>query len=243
MILLMPMAGEGRRFSEAGYSVPKPFIKMNGTSMFLQALKCLPKTGKQVFIAKQQIPNEMLPPGAETIIIQHTTEGQASTCLLAEQYINNERALLIAPCDNGLAYNHQQFQQLASEADCIIFSFRNNPAVQPHPEQYGWVKVNGDTALSVSCKKPISNTPLKDHAITGVFWFAQGKYFVTAAQKMIAENRRINNEFYVDECMNDIIQAGLKVKVLEVDKYICWGTPNDLETYFYWQNYYQQQHD
>jgi dTDP-glucose pyrophosphorylase len=242
MMLLMPMAGEGKRFSDARYSIPKPFIQISGIPMFLRALECLPKTDKQVFIARREIPDDMLPPGAETIIVEQPTAGQASTCLLAEQYINNEEALLVAPCDNGLKYDIQKFEQLIAEADCIIFSFRKNPAVRLHPEQYGWVSTNGNDALSVSCKNPISKTPLEDHAITGAFWFAQGRYFVTAARKMIAENRRINNEFYVDECINDIIQAGLKVKVLEVDKYICWGTPNDLETYFYWRHYYQLKH-
>ena len=61
------------------------------------------------------------------------------------------------------------------------------------------------------------------------------------AEKMIAKNRRINNEFYVDECINELIEIGLKVKVFEVDKYICWGTPNDLRTYEYWQGFHKSQ--
>ena len=58
---------------------------------------------------------------------------------------------------------------------------------------------------------------------------------------MIAKNKRINNEFYVDECINNLIESGLKVKVFEVNKYICWGTPNDLKTYDYWQQFHKTQ--
>lgn len=234
----MPMAGEGKRFSDAGYSVPKPFIEVNGRPMFLEAAACFPLTERQVFISKRKIPIGLLPDDAVNITVEQTTSGQACTCLLAKDYINNNEPLLIAACDNGLQFDAALFDELMQEADCIVFTFRHHPAVAPHPEQYGWVKVNGNDVTGISCKKAISHTPLNDHAITGAFWFAKGKYFVTAAETMIAANRRVNNEFYVDECINDILAAGLKVKVLEVDKYIGWGTPNDLKTYLYWQNYY-----
>jgi hypothetical protein len=62
---------------------------------------------------------------------------------------------------------------------------------------------------------------------------------VDAAEEMISSNKRINNEFYVDECINNLIKSGLKVKVFEVDKYICWGTPNDLKIYEYWQSFFK----
>lgn len=238
MVLLMPMAGEGKRFSDAGYTVPKPFIELNGKPMFLNAVDSLPKASQQIFISAQTIPDPLLPQGSINILVERTTAGQASTCLLAKSFINNDEPLLIAACDNGLQFSQQKFEELTKDADCIIFTFRHHPAVIPHPEQYGWVKVQGDVAFSVSCKKPVSEQPINDHAITGAFWFARGKYFVQAAEQMIAQNRRVNGEFYVDECMNDAIAAKLKVKVMEVDKYICWGTPNDLKTYLYWQNYY-----
>ena len=55
---------------------------------------------------------------------------------------------------------------------------------------------------------------------------------------MIAKDRRVNGEFYVDECINELIGAGLNVKAFEIDKFICWGTPNDLRTFTYWQTFF-----
>ena len=49
------------------------------------------------------------------------------------------------------------------------------------------------------------------------------------------------SKHYVDECINDLIELGLRVKVFEVDKYICWGTPNDLKTYEYWEQFHKTQ--
>jgi len=57
---------------------------------------------------------------------------------------------------------------------------------------------------------------------------------------MINLNRRINNEFYIDELMNVLIESGLKVRVFEVDTYIGWGTPNELRIYKYWRDYFDK---
>ena len=38
--LIMPMAGNGSRFSEQGYTVPKPLIEVDGKPMFVQAIDC-----------------------------------------------------------------------------------------------------------------------------------------------------------------------------------------------------------
>ena len=37
--------------------------------------------------------------------------------------------------------------------------------------------------------------------------------------------------------MNELVEIGLNVKVFEIDKYISWGTPNDLHTYEYWERF------
>ena len=31
---------------------------------------------------------------------------------------------------------------------------------------------------------------------------------------------------------------GYKVKVFNIDRYICWGTPNDYKTYQYWLEHF-----
>ena len=54
----------------------------------------------------------------------------------------------------------------------------------------------------------------------------------------MAENSRINGEFYIDQAMNYLIQSGLKVHVFEVEAYASWGTPEDLKTYEYWHQYF-----
>ena len=40
--------------------------------------------------------------------------------------------------------------------------------------------------------------------------------------------------------MGELISLGLNVKILEVNDYICWGTPNDYKTFLYWQSFFHK---
>ena len=247
MIALIPMAGAGSRFAEQGYTTPKPLLPVLGLPMVVNAAKALPKSEKYVFVVRDfQIKEYTIDhhlksyfPNSEIVVLDHLTEGQAVTCLMAKDLINTSEPLVIGASDNGMIYDREKFEYISKEADAIVFTFRNNPAVLEKPQAYGWVKVDENLDVKqVSVKVPISESPMQDHAVVGTFWFKSGKIFVEAAEHMIAANTRVNNEFYVDECVNDLLSLGYKVKVFEIDHYVCWGTPNDYKTFNYWNEFF-----
>lgn len=249
LTVLIPMAGEGKRFINEGYLLPKPLIEVSGIPMVIKAVNALPKGYKYVFICHREHLekyklDELLQKVYSNITIipiDYKTEGQASTCLLSEKYINPDNPLLIGPCDNGMTWNLNNFlNKICDEKiDALIWTFRNNITVQRNPQMYGWINVeNKSRATKISCKIPISDNPVHDHAIVGTFWFRRSKDYFYYAKKMIEKDRRINNEFYVDEVMNELIEDGLTVEVFEIDKYICWGTPNDLKIFNYWEDFF-----
>jgi len=248
---LIPMAGAGSRFTAEGYTVPKPLIDVSGSPMIIQAAHSLPPADTWIFVCRKEHVEEFAIDdvlkdhfqNSQVITVDHLTEGQASTCLLAKPYVSMSDSLLIGACDNGMLWDEERYNNLVRDpaVDAIIWTFRNNITVTRNPHMYGWVETTNDnTALRVSCKNPVSDNPIDDHAIVGTFFFKKASYFFDAAERMIAKNRRINNEFYVDEVLNEVIEDGLNVKVFEVEKYICWGTPNDLRTYQYWERYFQK---
>lgn len=247
MIALIPMAGAGSRFAEQGYTTPKPLLPVLGLPMVVNAAKALPVSERYVFVVRDfQIKEYAIDqhlksffPNSDIVVLDHLTEGQAVTCLMAKDLINTSEPLVIGASDNGMIYDREKFEYISKEADAIVFTFRNNPAVLEKPQAYGWVKVDENRDVKqVSVKVPISQSPMQDHAVVGTFWFKSGKIFVEAAEHMIAANTRINNEFYVDECVNDLLSLGYKVKVFEIDHYVCWGTPNDYKTFNYWNEFF-----
>jgi NDP-sugar pyrophosphorylase family protein len=243
------MAGAGQRFADRGYTTPKPLIPINGVPMVVRAANSLPRADKWLFLVRadniegsgiDQVLTSKFSP-CEIVPVESLTEGQACTCLLARDHLKPDDWLNIGACDNAMIWNQAKFDAVRSDhkVDGIIWTFRRNPAVLQDPRMYGWVKTNDqEQALSVSVKIPISDDPMNDHAVIGAFSFRKAADFLRCADDMIAQDRRIKNEFYVDELMNVAIESGLRIQVFEVDYYVCWGTPQDLDTYNYWAGYF-----
>lgn len=247
--VLIPMAGAGQRFADAGYRVHKPAIptidRWDGTEkpMVVCATKDLPgvaKDGANViyvdrsFHKKDGVEDAIKAyyPQAQFITVEKLTEGQACTCMLAESYLDPEEPLLIAGCDNGMDIDEKTFHSIAKECDCIVFTYRHNEAVLQNPNAYGWMLTDeAGYVTGTSIKKAISDTPMEDPAVVATFWFRKAKVFLEATAKMIRENDRVNGEFYVDQTVKHVLDLGYRAKIFDIDRYVGWGTPADYEGY------------
>ncbi|QQR49842.1 NTP transferase domain-containing protein [bacterium] len=250
-LMLIPLAGRGQRFALEGYHDPKPLIPVSGKPMIVQAAASLPPSTDHIFVClnehlehyplEQAIKKDY--PNAVIKKLDQVTQGQACTCEYGLQGINPEKSLIIGACDNGMLWNQEAYQKLMDDpaVGVIAWSFRNHPSSKKNPQMYGWLGVDDNNVVTkVSVKVPLSSDPSNDHAIVGTFTFKKAAYFLQATQNLYAKNIRINNEFYVDSCIGEAIAMGLTVKVFEVDHYICWGTPNDLRAFNYWQQFFHQ---
>ena len=248
-ITLIPLAGRGSRFVESGYFDPKPLIEVSGKPMIVQAANSIPNSENHIFVTLQEhldnyplgkvLKNEF--PSSRIMAINEVTEGQAITCGLGLKDVDEDYSLLIAATDNGMIYNKEKYDKLIETEDALIFTFRHHISSKINPQMYGWVKTDdNNNAIGVSVKIPISGNPFNDHAIVGAFFFKKAKYFNIALQKLIDKEIRVNGEYYVDSLMGELIELGFKVKVFEIDDYICWGTPNDYETFIYWQSFFHK---
>lgn len=248
--LILPMAGHGQRFADEGYG-PKPLIPVDNNPMIIRAVKSLPKFKKSKFICLEKhvvqtsIDKEIHKyyPDADVIEICDVTEGQACTCEIGINSLDDpNESILISACDNGACYDEDKFLDLVRDesVDVIVWSFRNNQTSKVNPNMYSWLDVDDDgNVRGVSCKKFDGGNPLERHAIIGTFYYRNAKEFIKGLNVNKFHDERTSGEFYVDDVINRNIQAGLKVKVFEVDNYICWGTPDDYRTYNYWKEYFE----
>jgi len=241
--MLLPMAGAGARFQAVGYTEAKPLIPVSGTPMSTQAMRTWPNHEKAVVITREEVLGENTDftpsaPGtnSEMMVIDQMTEGQASTCSLAKDRVDPDQPMTIAPCDSGALYDQSAFsKQLSSDADVLIWTVRGHPRAAQHPEQYGWIAETNGLVTKISTKVPLGD-PKTDPIVIGTFTFKKASDFFKSADHMYEQDSRIKGEFYVDECINDALELGLTVKVFEVDKYLPWGTPDELDTFHYWQS-------
>ena len=232
------MAGDGRRFKDAGYSTPKPLIKVDGKPMVIKSLESLPKASKNILIVRKDQLNiiefkSLLSNYFKNVIIieiDYLTEGQASTCLLSESYIPENSILNIGACDVGFKYDSNKYIETLNNFDSFVWTYNNNPNVLIHPEMYGWVKrrVNSSEIKYVSCKKPISDKLLIDHVVSGTFTFKNSNLFFEGIKKMISKEDKVNGEYYLDNIFNHLTN---KSSVFKVEEYYSWGTPSELNNY------------
>ena len=235
MNVLIPMAGAGTRFQQAGYTFPKPLIDVEGKPMIQVVVDNLNIEATYIYVVQKEHREKynldtllnLITPNCKIVEVDGLTEGAACTTLLAKEYINNDAPLVMANSDQFVEWDSNEFmyKMIEQKVDGGILSFKAT-----HPkwsfakvDEYGYV-------TEVAEKKPIS-----DIATVGIYYWAKGSDYVKYAEQMIEKNIRVNNEFYVCPVFNQAIGDTKKIKTFNIEKMWGLGTPEDL-------NYYLENH-
>jgi HAD superfamily hydrolase (TIGR01509 family) len=235
MNVLIPMAGAGSRFAQAGYTFPKPLIDVEGKPMIQVVVDNLNIDATFIYVVQKSHREQynldtllnLITPNCKIVEVDGLTEGAACTTLLAKEFIDSDAPLLMANSDQFLEWDSNEFmyKMIEQKVDGGILSFHST-----HPkwsfakvDEYGYV-------TEVQEKNPIS-----DIATVGVYYWAKGSDYVKYAEQMIEKNIRTNNEFYVCPVYNEAIADCKKIKTFNIDKMWGLGTPEDLK--YYLENY------
>ena len=229
--VLIPMAGAGSRFANAGFTFPKPLIDVRGKPMVQVVVENMNMEANFIFIVQKehyekynlQYMLQLVAPGCKIVQVDGVTEGAACTVLMAKELINNDDKLFMINSDQFIEWNSNEvmYSLAADQIDGGILTFEST-----HPK-YSYVKTDDNGfAAEVVEKKVISNM-----ATVGAYYWTKGSDFVKYAEKMVAENRRVNNEFYVAPVYQEAINDGKKIKIKNIEKFWSLGTPEDLTTF------------
>jgi NDP-sugar pyrophosphorylase family protein len=235
MNIVIPMAGIGSRMNSSG-NLPKPLINVNGMTMIEMAVETLNITGHYIFVTLKNDNEEInlnlrrvlenIKTFKTTIIeIEKLTEGPACSVLLAEDLIDNDTPLIVANCDQIMNWDAAKFcnhLELTSKDGLVVTYCSNTP-------KNSYVRIdNNENAVEFAEKKVISK-----HSINGIHYWKKGEYFVTSAKKMIKNEERINNEYYIAPSYNYLIKEGFKIGhyPLRENEHFSIGTSEDLERY------------
>lgn len=234
----MPMGGLGSRFSDAGFTTPKPMIQVDGMPMFKKAISSLDslKVNKDIIfvIRKEHVDNQGLDqlilqvvPDAKIIVIPKLTKGAAETAFAAKDVLNPESGLVIMDCDlwfSSKSYNEMLIKSLLDEIDIdggLLTFYSQNP-------RYSYAKIDQKNYVTQTAEKVI----ISDHAITGAYYFSRAKYFVRATEELLSQPLDENmKEYYISYLYNIILKSGGKVLATFADEYNSFGTPEELELY------------
>ncbi len=230
--IVIPMAGRGSRFVQAGYKLPKPLIDIYGHPMIEYVTKNIRPDGEHRFIyicqqehlKKYDLESELkrMAPGCIIVPIDYITEGAACTVLLAEKYIDNEDALMIANSDQYVNTDINAYLKVMKNNDGLIMTM---PANDP---KWSFIRYDEHGFVTVVREKEV----ISNEATVGIYNYKYGRDFVDYAHQMINKNVRVNNEFYVAPVYNEMIEAGKKVVFCNVGENMHGiGTPEDLNRF------------
>jgi HAD superfamily hydrolase (TIGR01509 family) len=229
--VLIPMAGAGSRFEQAGYTFPKPLIEVNGKPMIQVVIENLNLDANYIYVVQKAHREKynldtllnLLTPGCKIVETDGLTEGAACTALLAKDYIDNDNPLFFANSDQFVEWDSNEFMYKMQEtnADGGIVSF-----TATHPK-WSFAKINENGLVTeVAEKNPISNI-----ATVGYYFWKHGSDFVKYSEQMIEKNIRVNNEFYVCPVFNQAIKDCKEIRTFNTNGMWGLGTPEDLNYY------------
>ena len=227
--VLIPMAGVGKRFTDAGYTLPKPLLPLGNKTMIEAVVENLSDpTFNFIFVINneqiEQSAIQKILPNITLIEVAGTPQGPAMSCMCASSLINNDDRLIITNCDQiieDFSYNSLKNFCDYNKVDGVVGTFHS-----ASPKN-SYIKVNDDNEIiEIREKQVISST-----ATNGLHYWTHGKYFVESLGQMIGNRDTVNNEYYVAPSYNYMIKRGMTVKPFHYNMHFPIGTPQDYENY------------
>ena len=226
--LIMPMAGDGNRFKEKGYDIPKPLVPVKGIPMFQYAEQQIGiDFDERIFIVRKDhnITDKIkdLYSNATVIELDQLTEGTACTLYKAKELFAEGDSGFVSNCDQSVAWDSNKVRTIIDNGiDGLIATF-TCPDKNP---KWSYAKTVADKVVEVAEKKAIS-----DRATVGYYYWRDAKQMFRNIDQMIEANDRVNNEFYTCPVYNYTIKEGANVCAFDVVSMQGIGTPEDLESY------------
>lgn len=235
--IVVPMAGRGSRFADAGYADPKPLIDVNGKHMIEVVINNLKPACEHRFIFVCQEEHvkvyelEKIFSKAcenfEIVTINGITEGAAITVLRARQYFENDQPLMIANSDQWVDVDINEYlndMSLRRLSGSMLTMKADDP-------KWSYAKINEVGLVSEVVEKVV----ISDEATVGIYNFEKGSDFCHYADFMVEQNIRSNGEFYVAPVYTFMANNKLNIGIYnigeEANGMYGLGIPNDLELF------------
>jgi bifunctional N-acetylglucosamine-1-phosphate-uridyltransferase/glucosamine-1-phosphate-acetyltransferase GlmU-like protein len=210
--VIIPMAGEGKRFTEAGYG-PKPFIDVCGRAMIQRVVDSISPSCEAKFLLLGQD-------------VVGKTRGATDTILrgLASYDTPIQGPVLVSNCDLWLTKGVvNDFLYWAEGPDCSLITFQST---NPH---HSYVKLDDECLVTEIKEKQV----ISDDAVAGVYWFKSGVLLEEYCRRVLDSGDTYNGEFYLSSVIAAMVADGRPVTTFQVgwEDLAMLGTPEELAVF------------
>jgi NDP-sugar pyrophosphorylase family protein len=250
MQIIIPMSGLGSRFIKKGYKNIKPLIEVDGKPIIEYVINMFPRENNFLFICNEDHLKETnlrdeltrIKPSGKIVGIKTQKKGPVWAVAQAMDHIGDNEPTIVNYCDFNCVWDYLNFKKEMKEKGydgsipCYI-------GFHPHllgPNLYASCKVNEKNELmEIKEKYSWTEDKMKSYQSSGTYYFKSGAIVKKYFQQLIDKNINLNGEYYVSLVYNLLVQEGLKVNIFAIEKFCQWGTPEDLEEFVYWQEYFK----
>jgi NDP-sugar pyrophosphorylase family protein len=241
-------AGNGARFIERGYKTPKPFLPAGGSFLALQAMDSLgtPVEAKGILLQEShKIPEDL----AELLMANNVrvrkvdglTKGQAHSALFS---ISDEHpgSSIIGTCDSIIFPNVKK--GIPGRGKILgVWVTKPSEYARNNPNQFGWVLLDNLGCVIECWVKETPQTDFETFVITGTFYFGDKLASIDLLNKFLFQSHPVNGEYYLDSLLDFAKDDGWEVLGLIPDWFMSLGTPNEYESYIYWEKLFSERPD
>ena len=252
MNVIITLAGKSQRFREAGFSKPKFLIEIDGSPMVEHVVNMFDYTDTFHFVINDdqlntypdlpEILNRLSSKTTLTVIESHDIGPTYSARQV--KGISSDDDVIVSYCDFFVKWDYQLFKRAMRGYDGGIPSFRGFHPASFGDTLYAYMRVNSnDEMLELSEKKCFTSERHNEHASVGIYYFSKWNDFLKYSDIVLDTYDNILPEAYVSLHYNHMVKDKLNIKVFPVNNFICWGTPSDLDQYFFWFDYFHHLQD
>ena len=230
-------AGKGARFSDAGYTTPKASLDLSGKPVWLQVLNTVRGNGEVVIVSREAVVDkELASSHGEIVELNSVTQGQAESAQLGlERILAISQPVVVASCD-ALFPAGQNENLIGNDTDIVVWACKSTAKSDLFPDQFSWIKVDKNQKVTDVRLKSAPSDDADWFVMSGTFTFKDTETAKSYISEIVNRNIRVNGEFYVDSAVEVAVERGKNVKADLRPDFIGLGTPEEYETFRYWQH-------
>jgi len=252
MQIIIPMSGFGERFRKKGYAVPKPLIEIDGKPIIAHVIDMFPGETDFIFICNKDhllVPEYQMKnilkkysPFCRIIGIAPHKLGPVHAVLQAIDFIDAHQPTIVNYCDFTCYWCWDHFKEFVKATKCVgaIPAYKG---FHPHTlgsTNYAYIREKSGYILDIQEKQPYTDNRMEEFASSGTYYFSSGKIMLDAFKDVVKQNLMVKGEFYVSLAYKSILAEKKSVIVYQLQHFMQWGTPQDVEEYNTWAKIFRR---
>ena len=226
--IIIPMAGFGTRLVQLTRHKPKALIRLADKRLLdhvLDTFQVLEKSYSLEYIfiigyLGEQIKQHMQdahPDKNISYYIQEQLKGQSHAVYLAKEAVSGP--ILLTYCDTIIEIDLSYLPLETMDGVASVLDVDD-------PRSHGVAVTGPDGLITKLIEKP--QTMENKSVLTGLYYFAEGKKLIKAIETQIQRNKSLNNEYYLADAINILVEDGMQIRTEKVSRWLDAGTPKSV---------------